>query len=67
MQPPLPPWPRLVPAQTDKLAQLPGGRELPRADYRDVTKAARRLLKQVWPAAWRGAIVEQQQAWLAQR
>jgi len=33
--------------KSDNLAQLPGGRELPRADYSNITKGLRRSLKQL--------------------
>lgn len=33
--------------KSEGLAALPGGRPMPRADYQNLTKAVRRLLKQV--------------------
>lgn len=41
------PLPLTCCAQSDNLAQLPGGRDLPMADYANLTKAVRRSLKQV--------------------
>lgn len=35
------------PTQSDNLHKLPGGRDLPGADYRDITKPVRRMLRQL--------------------